>query len=58
MELDAISKLTQGERECLRHEGGCFHCRKKGHLAQDCTMTNRTHLGIYALGETEEAGKE
>ena len=58
MELDAISKLTQGEREHLCCEGGCFCCRKKGHLACDCTMTNHTHLGIHALKETEELGKD
>src|SRR4051812_1999817 len=59
MELDAISKLTPTERECLRKEGGCFHCCKKGHLARDCTLTNRTHPGINAIEEEpEESGKE
>src|SRR4051812_20545330 len=24
MELDAISKLTPNEQDCLQHEGGCF----------------------------------
>jgi hypothetical protein len=60
MELDAISKLTPNERDRLRREGGCFRCRKKGHLARDCTLANRTHPGIHAIEEEtpEESGKE
>jgi hypothetical protein len=60
MELDAISKLTPKERDRLRREGGCFRCRKTGHLARDCTMTNRTHPRINAIEEEEpeESGKE
>jgi len=40
MDLDAIGKLTDTERERLRKIGGCFRCRKTGHLARDCTLTN------------------
>jgi len=40
MDLDAIGKLTDTERERLRKNGGCFRCRKTGHLARDCTLTN------------------
>ena len=59
MELDAISKLTPNERDRLRREGGCFRCRKKGHLARDCTLANRTHPSINAIEEEpEESGKE
>jgi hypothetical protein len=60
MELDAISKLTPNERERLRKAGGCFRCRQIGHLARDCTMTNRTHPRINAIDETdpELSGKE
>ena len=59
MELDAISKLTPNERDHLRREGGCFRCRKKGHLARDCTLANRTHPGIHTIEEIpEESGKE
>jgi hypothetical protein len=60
MELDAISKLTPNERDRLRREGGCFRCRKKGHLARDCTLTNRTHPGIHVIEEepSEDSGKE
>ena len=59
MDLDAISKLTNDERERLRKNGGCFRCRKTGHLARDCTMSNRTHPRINAIDEeAEESGKE
>jgi Zinc knuckle len=59
MELDAISKLTDAEWERLRKDGGCFRCRKKGHLARDCPLTNRQHPRINAIDEeTEMSGKE
>ena len=59
MELDAISKLTPAERDHLRREGGCFRCRKKGHLARECTMTNRKYPEVNAMEEDpEESGKE
>jgi hypothetical protein len=59
MDLDAIGKLTNDERERLRKNGGCFRCRKTGHLARDCTMSNRTHLRINAIDEeADESGKE
>lgn len=60
MDLDAISKLTDSERERLRKNGGCFRCRKTGHMARNCTMTNRTHPRIDAIDEEqpEESGKE
>lgn len=59
MDLDAINKLTDVERERLRKNGGCFRCRKLGHLARDCTMTNRVHPRINAIEEIpEESGKE
>jgi hypothetical protein len=59
MELDAITKLTPAERDRLRHEGGCFRCRKKGHLARECTMTNRKYPEVNAMDEDpEESGKE
>ena len=40
MDLDAIGKLTDSERDRLRKNGGCFHCRKTGHLARDCPLPN------------------
>lgn len=59
MELDAISKLTNEERERLRRMGGCFRCRKPGHLARNCPLPNRQHPHINAIEEgTEESGKE
>jgi hypothetical protein len=60
MEIDMIGKLTQTERERLRKSGGCFRCRKIGHLARDCTMTNRVPSQINAIEEEQpdESGKE
>ena len=59
MELDAISKLTPAKRDRPRREGGCFRCRKKGHLARECTLTNRKYPEVNAMDEDpEESGKE
>ena len=59
MDLDAIGKLTDAERDRLRKNGGCFRCRKTGHLARDCPMTNRVHPRINAIEEAPvESGKE
>jgi hypothetical protein len=62
MELDTIGKLSDNERERLRKTGGCFRCRKPGHLARDCSMNNRPNPKIYAIDtpdlDTEESGKD
>jgi hypothetical protein len=59
MDLDAIGKLTDAERDRLHKTGGCFRCRKTGHLARDCPMTNRQHPRINAIEEEpEQSGKE
>ena len=59
MELDAIGKLTDAKRDRLRKNGGCFRCRKTGHLARDCPLPNRQNPRIYAMDvDTEESGKE
>src|ERR1700685_4066448 len=31
-----LPKLTPAEYNHLKATGGCFHCRQKGHLAQNC----------------------
>jgi hypothetical protein len=38
MQIDAVAlqPLTPQQREQLRRTGGCFRCRKVGHLARDC----------------------
>jgi hypothetical protein len=61
MELDVIGKLTPSERERLRKIGGCFRCRKPGHLARDCTMTNRRgspQINAMEEEQPDESGKE
>ena len=32
-----LPKLTPAKYDHLKATGGCFHCRQKGHLAQNCT---------------------
>jgi hypothetical protein len=59
MELDAIGKLTTAERERLCKEGGCFCCRKLGHLARDCPLPNCQNPRINVItDEPDELGKE
>lgn len=63
MELDSITKLTPAERERLRKMGGCFRCRKPGHLARDCPLPNRQHPRVNAMNldeaeQPDESGKE
>jgi hypothetical protein len=62
MELNTIGKLSDNEREQLRKTGDCFHCRKPGHLARDCSMNNHPNPKIYAIDtpdlDTEESGKD
>src|SRR5882757_7016012 len=46
MEVDAteirLKKLTPEERERLRKNGGCFSCRKLGHMSFQCPNKNQT----------------
>jgi hypothetical protein len=61
MEVDGIARLTPSEREKLRKEGGCFRCRKTGHLARDCPLNNRQRPSLNAMeidDQPEESGKE
>jgi len=43
MEIEQVTMtpLTDEERARLRKVGGCFYCRKPGHLAKDCPKSFR-----------------
>jgi len=40
-----LTKLTDAERAHLRSLGACFRCRRQGHIAWECPIKPRTHLG-------------
>ena len=45
MEIDALQRkpLTQEDREHLRKVGGCFYCRRTGHLISTCPLRERSN---------------
>ncbi len=57
MELDFVDRkpLTNEEREKLRRFGGCFYCRERGHMANNCPKKRQRKLNVV---EIEEKGKE
>ena len=40
-----LTKLTDAERAHLRSLGACFRCRRQGHMAWECPVKPRMHLG-------------
>ncbi len=57
MELGALRRgpLTVIERERLRQNGGCFYCRKLGHILPNCPeRANRTSIPLAATSTSEE----
>jgi len=36
-------RLSQTENNELRANGGCFECKEKGHLSEDCPKRNSIH---------------
>jgi hypothetical protein len=36
-----LTKLTEEERNRLRHTGGCFKCRKTGHHFKECRTSGK-----------------
>jgi hypothetical protein len=60
MDIDAIGKLTEQERERLRREGACFRCRRPGHMSRECPLKNRRPPNIAVVNEfpDNESGKD
>ena len=38
MDVDAICKVTEADKECYLKEGQCFECGKQGHMAHKCPI--------------------
>ncbi len=57
MELGALRRgpLTLNEREKLRQNGGCFYCRKLGHILPNCPeRASRTTVSLATTNLSEE----
>jgi Zinc knuckle len=48
-----LSKLSSDERQKLRDMGGCFKCRKIGHLAKDCPEIPTKSQQVAAINREE-----
>ena len=45
MAIDSVrTPLTDAERARLRSEGGCFYCRQKGHMANQCPARDPSRI--------------
>jgi hypothetical protein len=54
-----LSKLTPAEYDHLKTTGGCFRCRQRGHLAQNCpTYKNRINALSTRSGEVAATSSE
>jgi hypothetical protein len=47
-----LPKLTPAEYDHLKATGGCFRCRQKGHLAQNCTTYKNRVNAISTVATT------
>ena len=47
-----LAKLTPAEYDHLKVTGGCFRCRQKGHLAQNCT-TYKNRINVLSTRNEE-----
>lgn len=44
MDVDAIGRLSEQERDELRRNGGCFRCRQYGHVQRNCPLRSGNDL--------------
>ena len=55
MAVDAVrTPLTDDERFRLRAEGGCFYCRQKGHMANQCPVRASSRISERPAGHVQQ----
>jgi hypothetical protein len=56
MEIDALERkpLTEDERERLRRIGGCFYCRERGHMVNNCPKRRQKGINVVEKVEKEK----
>jgi hypothetical protein len=66
MDVDAIRKVTEADKERYLKEGRCFECRKQGHMARKCPIRlrkkgkwpQRAQVKVLDVPEIPEVPKE
>ncbi|ETW84626.1 hypothetical protein HETIRDRAFT_425908 [Heterobasidion irregulare TC 32-1] len=58
MAVDAVRMtLTDKERNRLRMEGGCFYCRQKGHMANQCPVRGSSRIYEGSTGHVQQGSR-
>ncbi|ETW82056.1 hypothetical protein HETIRDRAFT_318925 [Heterobasidion irregulare TC 32-1] len=56
MAIDSVHMaLTDEERNKLRMEGGCFYCRQKGHMANQCPARGSSRIHEGSAGHVQQS---
>ncbi|ETW79550.1 hypothetical protein HETIRDRAFT_117293 [Heterobasidion irregulare TC 32-1] len=58
MAVDTVrTTLTDEERNRLRMEGGCFYCRQKGHMANQCPVRGSSRVYEGSTGHVQQGSR-